>query len=290
MVERLVYDCSQILRVLSAGDTNVNTIVKKSGLYKNYVYKGIKALEKGKLVKAFKIPNHDQMKMKSLTELGKEIADMAVGIDFYKKSHEEMLKVIGKHIENREDINSKAMKSILRSRGWNADEIPLYPQCAEGVDYIMQHSGMILKEGLINWYMDILSDFSPLSDIAKSIINNLVVEAISYQISVLLGSIEENHSDSNIGVMDYANLYSFLKSFSYYFPNMMFNEVKKEILSDLLILRPSKEDIDELIQHSKLCIEQIRPEIAQKQGLSQPKYRHKCLLAAYDEYAKMKLN
>ena len=232
LIGRLVYDCTQILRVISTGDINVNKIVKKSGLYKKYVYNAIKTLEKGRLVKELKYPNHKQIRLKSLTELGKEIADMAVSIDFYKKSHGEMLKIIRKYFEIQQGIDSKALKSILTARGWNAEETQVYPHCIEGISYIMQHSGMIFKDGLFRWSIDLLSEFDPLSEIAKSIINNLITEAISYQISVLLGTTIEKHPYQNIGIMEYEDLDSFLQSFSYYFPSMIFNQVKNLILSE----------------------------------------------------------
>ena len=47
MNERLVSDSVQILSLLLKGKTNVNAVIRETGLYKDYVHKDLKALLKG---------------------------------------------------------------------------------------------------------------------------------------------------------------------------------------------------------------------------------------------------
>ena len=50
MNERLVSDSVQILSLLLKGKTNVNAVIRETGLYKDYVHKDLKALLKGGLI------------------------------------------------------------------------------------------------------------------------------------------------------------------------------------------------------------------------------------------------
>jgi hypothetical protein len=49
MADRLVCNCIQILRLLLDGPTNVNSVIKQTGLYKNYVFEANKTLKKAEL-------------------------------------------------------------------------------------------------------------------------------------------------------------------------------------------------------------------------------------------------
>ena len=66
----------------------------------------------------------------------------------------------------------------------------------------------LFKDGLFNRVINIVNDFSR-SDIAKDIMYSLIMDSMSYQISVLLGTNEENYSYPNIGIMDSEELLFF---------------------------------------------------------------------------------
>jgi hypothetical protein len=190
------------------------------------------------------------------------------------------------------------LKGILRSRGWideeiGEDEIVYFKHAKKGIDMLMEYSGQILKDGLINRYIDILEAFNSISDVAKNIINNLIIDAVLYQISVELRIVEEEYYSYNIGVMSESNLFEFVQDLGYPFPKFIFNEVKDMIISDLNILGISKEKITEEIKRHRdlIKIELIPPPhdmLTYLQSTCEdPRYRRgRILLAAYEHYFK----
>jgi hypothetical protein len=287
---RLVFVCIKILRLLLAKKLHYNEIIRQTSPDRTLVDDAIDTLEKGQLIVELKMSRyerkrhgiHSQAKIMHLTDLGRELADMVVSVELYKESHEKLLQAVRKHFA--EDSKNIALDNILRNRGWKKEEIEFYYDSLQGIRYLTECSGMILKEGLFRRYIDIVGDFGSLSGIAKSVLNNLVMEAISYQISILLSHAEQNYPYVNLGIMDHNTLRGLLNDTNQPFPDIVFNQVKNMLLSDLCILKPSKEEISTAIQGFKSFIER-KPEIAEEVSLAQPRYSNKCLLAAYEQYA-----
>ncbi len=294
---RLVSTCINVLRLLLDKNLHYNEIIRQTSpdrspdrTHLNYA---IEELERGELIMEYRISKHErkrqkihsQWKIMKITDLGREIADIANSIELYKESHAKLLQRIRKYFDLTEGRKNGALNNILRNRGWKKEETAVYHHSLEGIGWLTESSGMILKEGLFRRYIDVLDEFSPLSGIAKSLMNNLIMDAISYQISILIDSAEEN-VHVNIGIMTHDALLDFLNGVRYYFPDIVFNEVKDMLVSDLFVLKPSEEETAKSLVHYGKSEDLILPEIPGKIRLTQPKYTNKCLLAAYEEYAR----
>ena len=247
-VNKILDHCIHILPILIKSTMWTNEIFrrlqelrKRSLNYKFDTLDAIQHLQHGGLIEEIEDQRLGQKQLVRLTSLGTELANMIVSIDLYKNSHQEMLNMIRKHFELPKRISPNVRRSILRSRGWKNEDIHLYDDFSTSISWVMEGSGMIFKDGLFNRVINIVNDFS-LSDIAKDIMYSLSMDSLSYQISVLLGTNEENYSYPNIGIMDSDQLFIFLRQMSKDLPNLMFNEVKNMLVSDLSILNPSSEE------------------------------------------------
>jgi len=304
-VKKVLHHCIQILPMLINCRLGKDTIFKKiQGLKQrglNYKYDTLDAihhLKSGGLIEEIEDENHRQRLLERLTTLGDRIAHLILWTNEYKKSHSRLLEAATQHLNiHINDFQEKALKSILRSRGWidkeieEFDEILYYKHAKHGIDMVMEYSGQILKDGLINRYINILGTFNTITYVARDITNSLIVDAVTYQMSVLLNIIEKKYYNYNIGVMDKWNLFEFVKDLNHSYPNFMFNQVRDMIVSDLYILGISKEEITEELKRLRegLNIKPVLPDpdvLAKLESYDyHPRYKNsKILIAAYTEY------
>jgi DNA-binding MarR family transcriptional regulator len=76
-VDRLVNTSKHILRLLYDGGTNANQIIKQTSSDRSYVFNVLEALqEEGLISESPDTKKHKQRKIKNLTELGREIAEI----------------------------------------------------------------------------------------------------------------------------------------------------------------------------------------------------------------------
>src|SRR6266571_9120653 len=120
MKDRLVSNCIQILRRLLDGPTNVNSIIKETGLYKNNVFEANKTLKKAKLVT--KNRKGKQTFILKLTELGDEVAKLMNSITEFNKSYAELASFIKMNFRF-EDSDNKGLKNKRLAINWKEDEI-----------------------------------------------------------------------------------------------------------------------------------------------------------------------
>lgn len=161
---------------------------------------------------------------------------------------------------------------------------------------MMEFSGQILKDGLINQYSNILQSHDNIGNLTKQVIGNLIGGAVINQLEVA-----KKHG-FNIGVMDKECLFELLVGgVAYAYPPFIFDEIRDLIISDLRILGVSKEEITEELEKLKKYtkIKPIPPDPSMLKKLESyddhpyddhPKYKSdRILIAAYSEYLR-KLN
>jgi hypothetical protein len=238
-----------------------------------------------------------QRHWQQLTPLGFEIAHLILLTSEYKKAQSQLIKIAGDNFKtNIRDFDPKVLKHILKNRGWidqqieDIDEILFYKHAKLGISGIMEFSGQILKDGLINRYNNILRGYDNISNLSKQLISNLIIDALSYQLEVV------GKYGYNIGVMDEENLFDFLRGVGYAYPEFIFNVAKDMIVSDLNILAISKEEITQELEELKKYID-VKPILPDADRLAKlesyddhpygdhPKYKNdRVLITAYTEY------
>ncbi len=143
MKDRLVSDCIQILRLLLDGPTNVNSIIKETGLYKNNVFEANKTLKDAELIT--KNPKGKQTFILKLTELGIEVARLMNSITEFNKSYLELASFIKANFQF-EERDKKGLRKMLLAINWTKKEIKHYSRIAEGARTCKQFSLNLFSE------------------------------------------------------------------------------------------------------------------------------------------------
>src|SRR5712691_5383076 len=120
MEDRLVHNCIQILRLLLDGPTNVNSVIRQTGLYKNNVFEANKTLEEAELIT--KNPKGKQAFILKLTHLGDEVAKLMNSITEFNKSYAELASSIKANFQF-DERDKKGLKNMLLNINWTKKEI-----------------------------------------------------------------------------------------------------------------------------------------------------------------------
>ncbi|SRR6266487_1312305 len=182
MKDRLVSDCIQILRLLLDGPTNVNSIIKETGLYKNNVFEANKTLKDAELIT--KNPKGKQTFILKLTELGIEVARLMNSITEFNKSYLELASFIKANFQF-EERDKKGLRKMLLAINWTKKEIKHYSRIAEGARTCKQFSLNLFSEALIARYCSLFIQFRP-NDKAIRILIKVIADALSEQLIVRL--------------------------------------------------------------------------------------------------------
>lgn len=198
----------KILRILLTQDIGVNTVFKQTGLTnKKAVTDAISELEKAQLLGEREDPNHSQREIMYLTDSGKEVADMIISLDEFAKSiyklyavaKEKVLFVTGRYlgildIEDVEEMqlihNKRDFQNALRVLGWPDDEIIVYNSCRTNVVDLISFCERNFLNVLLLRYSLILHSFK-LNNKAKTIISNIILNAINEKVSFMLDNIQD---------------------------------------------------------------------------------------------------
>lgn len=184
MEERLVLDCIQILRTLWKEDTNVNTIIKKTSLYKNRVFKALESLEKANLVKEERSFAHKQMRIKRLTTLAQEIMKFKDDISRLDESYLQLLNLVMESFFLSEDTPKDVLNSKLRTRGWTIERINSYPELSERARSFGIPFFMFTLNAVIVRYSRILTSFK-VSKTATIILTRMLIDEITLRIEYI---------------------------------------------------------------------------------------------------------
>jgi DNA-binding HxlR family transcriptional regulator len=180
---RLVDTSIHILRLLSKGQTNVNEIIRQTSSDRTYIITLIKTLQREKLIERVQTPAK-QVKILSLSNLGRELVDLLDNIIQYNKSYSELRKTTKESLDIiYSDEND--LKSKLTSKGWNEQDIDHYTYYLTNSASLQYecHSKFINVLGIR--YGTIISEFKP-GKTARIILDEIMSEAFSGQFSLML--------------------------------------------------------------------------------------------------------
>lgn len=176
MKDRLVLDCVQILRLLLEGETNVNSIIKKTSLYKNRVFEAIRELEKGQLIEEIPSKSHEQKKIKRLLPMGIQLAELRKYTEQFNMSCR-LMKAIKENFENGE-IPDNILKARLLNKKWTPEEISRY------YDWDLRCKGFGMESGynfivaLCARYVSLLFEMG-YKEISRLILSKIFTEAVN---------------------------------------------------------------------------------------------------------------
>ena len=201
----LVPHSKHILINLLEGSNNVNAIFRKlqqTGLsYKRDVLDCICYLEQGKLIVKSNSPRHSTKKIMSLTDMGKNIAQLIVNTEKYIQSLSELHKAIirefdisflndltnpnelRKGICEKNKLHTILKKSdrMLEKKGWTQDERIRFAydnfNVPHGITYVLDESPKQIFNILLYKYQ-ILLQFSG-NDVTKKLIQKVVIDLIT---------------------------------------------------------------------------------------------------------------
>jgi DNA-binding HxlR family transcriptional regulator len=276
-----------ILRSIEPSRLNVNKIYRQTGLsFKQAVTQAIKELEKDGLVTRIKNKTHTQMEYIQLTELGRELADIAMSFEQYKKSLVELVNKESEQFDIPKSINQDSLKSMLKNRGWSEEEIFWYEESESGVSYVMFTCDGDIIDILLKRYALRLYKFN-ISTIARAIMDSVLIDATRLRLSYVLENIEYYRSK---GIQPYTEIadqeLSNIAGITYSFPRVIYEQVKNALISYLLLLKPPKELIIDKIQKVKEKMESAE-EYTREQAKEERRWyvgHFRCLLDAYQEY------
>ena len=179
MEDRLVLDVSQILLLLLKGKTNVNTIIKQTGIYKNRVFVADNFLEKGRLAQKIRDKHvHEQKIYLELNKFGQELASFIENTEKFEKSFDQLKNTIKRVYHLPEDTEKKLIRSVLLNRGLNQQEIDSYMDDLGYAQDIGSDSLSGLLDGIVNKYALFLLEFSPNSH-AKEFLKEVIIRRLS---------------------------------------------------------------------------------------------------------------
>jgi hypothetical protein len=112
---------------LLQGKSSINDIIKQTGIYKNYVFDANRFLEHARLVvRAPAREIHKQKIFVELTQFGRKLAAFIKSVDIFDKSFEALKRFIKNNFDTHTE--DKALRSLLRERGWSDEEIRQYAE------------------------------------------------------------------------------------------------------------------------------------------------------------------
>jgi DNA-binding MarR family transcriptional regulator len=288
-----------ILRSLLPHQLNVNRIYTQTGLsFKQAVTRAIKELEKEGLVTRLKDKKHTQMQYIHLTELGRELADMAVSFEQYKNSLTNFEDKEYDQFNISKSISQDSLKNILENRGWDDKEIFWYKESLLGLGWIRYITGAKVSNILLYRCALSLYKFS-FGDIAKAIMNSILVDATTFLLSEMIDEIEYHpevlsESEPKSINKEIKEVYwevadqqlDDISQTMYPFPKVIYGEVKDLLVSYLSLLKPPKEVIVRYMEIAKETVEETKTysrEQSKKERRLHPDH-FPCLLEAYQEY------
>ena len=179
MEDRLVLDVSQILVLLLKGKTNVNTIIKQTGIYKNRVFVADNFLEKARLAQKIRDKHvHEQKIYLELNKFGQELASFIENTEKFEKSFDQLKNTIKRVYHLPEGTEKKLIRSVLLNRGLNQQEIDSYMDDLGYAQDIGSDSLSVLLDGIVNKYALFLLEFSPNSH-AKEFLKEVIIRRLS---------------------------------------------------------------------------------------------------------------
>jgi hypothetical protein len=299
-INRLVETSIKILRLLLDKSLHYNEIIRQTSPDRTHVDNAIDVLDRGQLIMEYQISKrerkqqkiHSQARIMQITDLGRELIDILVSLEQYKKAYYELKKPIDEYFTKwRSEQSNSIRDNILRKKGFTDDDLELYNESYNGA--------MVATSALVTEILEVITTRCALrlyrfeiTDIAEDILNNIIINAVTFRVSLLLKGIKSHESipfnkedlnakeqggGSYIGPFVIQDLIMKMPM-QYYFPSAMHKEVKNAILSYLSLLKPSKESIQYTYEMIKNGSEEL--------GRDYPSLPHHatCLFDVYEAY------
>lgn len=274
-VNNKVFDhCMQILPLIINRSMGKNEIFAKLHQLKhpglNYKFDTLDAifhLQRGGLMHEIA---HSQKQLQELTPLGRELAEMIIGSDKYKKSYSALQDAFDNNFSIPKEKNKQTLRSRLRNSGWDEDEIEWFDYYDEQVDSVLAYADDDFIRGALQKRFELITrEFGSVSEIAKTIINTLILNASVYHISFVSRHIEEDYplslrmpeglpeQDGTPYIDRYVEINArVISDFEQasgqdYYPRLISNEVKNMLVSMLCMLKPPRELVGKFIQDLK---------------------------------------
>jgi len=292
MFSKPVVTHTQILRLLYDRRLNVNEIFRLTGLsYKHAVTESIRELERGGLVNRTRDKEHTQKEFISLTPLGRELSDIALNIERFKKWYIELstwYDVMDDLPQNRDE------GSFLKQNGWTTEEVDEYGSSMNNISLILSISNKVVIESIINRIALQMIKYS-ITDIARTIINELVVNVINFRVSKVLDTIQDYHILKNKNQVSKHELkyhhiayqqLSDLDGFGHISPKIIQQNVTELCIALLLLLNPPREMVIDNLRSEKKSEWKYGRKLKDKEPKLLPPVSS-YIIDAYQEYLKM---
>jgi DNA-binding HxlR family transcriptional regulator len=238
--DRLVTTSIIILSLLYKKNMFVNEIIEQTSSDRSFVIKTLRTLEKGRFIETINSKSHKQKKVKQLSQLGQELANLIICIQNFNEEYDRLAQLINEYKKLDEEIeklketekenkpspflkrnplefvprkhkNSEILLKELKNKGWIDEEISYYNECQEGLYYtdIFLHEGTI--KILLHKFLSILDNFD-LNDVAREIINRIIIQIFQTQLSDIVTNIHARYtnylkSKYKKDIIDYSRYY-----------------------------------------------------------------------------------
>jgi DNA-binding PadR family transcriptional regulator len=181
--DRLVSDSIIVICSISKEEKHVNAVIDETGLYKDFVHKAIKNLQKSGFIIETRTRSHKQKKIQKLTELGLETVKLMSDIEQFKRSHSEVKSLMVEKFGIEEDLAEIQIKHKLLSKRWNSEEIEFYHEFTRYALSFITESLNMLYNVLTYRYSSLLVKYKIKKSNTKAILNKILLNALEYHIS-----------------------------------------------------------------------------------------------------------
>jgi hypothetical protein len=192
---RLIATSEHILLLLSKAGTYVNNIVKQTSSDRTYVFWVMSYLQYEGLITESKDPTHSQKKIKNLTPLGREIAELIKSIDQYNGSYKQLnddrrtyLYAIHEESSKSSGLHNKPINSVgLKRRKSKSKNVEMYQRYVKGIAILEYETIDYIKDLIIFKCSSLLRRFN-LQSVTYLILNHILMSIIERWIDIVLNN------------------------------------------------------------------------------------------------------
>jgi hypothetical protein len=224
-------------------------------------------LQEQGLIKETKDVRHSQKKIKILTDLGQEMAELISQIDFYREASNKLRRAKEEHliitqkfgvpIEGDKQTDSV---DVEQNKALKTNETSYNQLCAKGLGILEYQAANIIKDLAIFRYASLLKRFN-VSNTTRIILNQIITDITSHQIEVILDNIEEEDDLSttvnsfDIHAERIGELPSKLERYGVLSNVAISTEAKELLLSVASVLKSSKAEAIQDIELERQIVE-----------------------------------
>jgi DNA-binding HxlR family transcriptional regulator len=250
MNDRLVKTITKILCLDFDNNSSVNAIIKQTGISdRTHVFEAIKALHKGGLITEIKSSQHKQKKIKKLTPLGNEIAELVDSIIKFRESYQALPKFDKQKLPDTTFISNPIPEGAtnIHRKTIKIDhkEISQFVTSDYIISYDVQKK---INEVLLIRHASISAKYQ-LNKVAKSILDEIIIDSIIQNLSYMLEDTVKVDPDVFSLIDDFEIVNRVEKILLFAKRSFNLDEVQKVVESILSVLKLSKHDI---LKHQKL--------------------------------------